>query len=73
MPSAIETSVRKGHLEVLEDPLVRTLLATKWSRFGRTTFLVQVGVGGVMRGVGWGGVGRSWVGVREWVGEGWGG
>ncbi|KAG2493527.1 hypothetical protein HYH03_008341 [Edaphochlamys debaryana] len=42
VPSAIETSVRKGHLEVLGDPLVQTLLQTKWQRFGKATFLCQV-------------------------------
>lgn len=42
VPSAIETSVRKGHLEVLGDPLVQTLLQTKWQRFGQATFLAQV-------------------------------
>ncbi|GFR48585.1 hypothetical protein Agub_g10488 [Astrephomene gubernaculifera] len=42
VPSAIETLVRKGHLEVLGDPLVQTLLQTKWQRFGQTIFLVQV-------------------------------
>ncbi|GIL76046.1 hypothetical protein Vretimale_5686 [Volvox reticuliferus] len=41
VPSAIETSVRKGHLELLGDPLVQTLLQTKWQRFGKTWFLVQ--------------------------------
>ncbi|KXZ41393.1 hypothetical protein GPECTOR_497g455 [Gonium pectorale] len=42
VPSAIETSVRKGHLDLLGDPLVQTLLQTKWQRFGKTTFLIQV-------------------------------
>ncbi len=34
--------MRKGHLEVLGDPLVQTLLQTKWQRFGQATFLAQV-------------------------------
>ncbi|GAX79471.1 hypothetical protein CEUSTIGMA_g6912.t1 [Chlamydomonas eustigma] len=39
--SAIETMVRKGHVKILSDPLVSTLIATKWERFARGHFLVH--------------------------------
>jgi hypothetical protein len=39
--SAIETMVRKGHVKILSDPLVSTLISTKWERFARSHFLIH--------------------------------
>ncbi|KAL6745893.1 ankyrin repeat-containing domain protein, partial [Haematococcus lacustris] len=41
VPSAVETIVRKGHKELVEDPLVTTLLSTKWRRFAAAQFALQ--------------------------------
>ncbi|KAG1674298.1 hypothetical protein FOA52_013487 [Chlamydomonas sp. UWO 241] len=40
-PSAIEIMVRKRHLAILADPLVKTLISTKWERFARAHFAVH--------------------------------
>lgn len=39
--SAIEIMVRKGHIKILSDPLVKTLITTKWDRFASTQFLLH--------------------------------
>lgn len=44
VPSAIETIVRKGHMHMIDDPLVKTLLTNKWQRFAAAQFLAQAGV-----------------------------
>lgn len=39
--SAIEIMVRKGHIKILSDPLVKTLITTKWQRFASTQFALH--------------------------------
>ena len=39
--SAIEIMVRKGHVKILSDPLVKTLITTKWDRFASMQFLMH--------------------------------
>mmetsp|Transcript_1453 Transcript_1453/g.3191 ORF Transcript_1453/g.3191 Transcript_1453/m.3191 type:complete len:1024 (-) Transcript_1453:1638-4709(-) len=42
VPSAIEIIVRRGHMHTLDDPLIKTLLTTKWQRFALLHFLCHV-------------------------------
>ena len=39
--SAIEIMVRKEHIKILSDPLVKTLITTKWQRFAGYQFVLQ--------------------------------
>jgi len=39
--SAIEIMVRKEHINILSDPLVKTLITTKWQRFASYQFISQ--------------------------------
>uniref|UniRef100_A0A7S0RFC8 Ion transport domain-containing protein n=1 Tax=Chlamydomonas leiostraca TaxID=1034604 RepID=A0A7S0RFC8_9CHLO len=41
VPSAVETIVRKGHMHMIDDPLVKTLLTSKWHLFARAQFVLQ--------------------------------
>eukprot|EP00201_Polytomella_parva_P020198 CAMPEP_0175043104 /NCGR_PEP_ID=MMETSP0052_2-20121109/2973_1 /TAXON_ID=51329 ORGANISM="Polytomella parva, Strain SAG 63-3" /NCGR_SAMPLE_ID=MMETSP0052_2 /ASSEMBLY_ACC=CAM_ASM_000194 /LENGTH=456 /DNA_ID=CAMNT_0016306069 /DNA_START=224 /DNA_END=1591 /DNA_ORIENTATION=- len=43
-PGAISTIVRKGHLDLLAEPLMQTLLNSKWQRFGKTSFLIHASI-----------------------------
>ena len=40
--SAIEIMVRKSHIKILSDPLVKTLITTKWQRFAGAQFCFQM-------------------------------
>ena len=40
--SAIEIMVRKCHIKILSDPLVKTLITTKWQRFAGAQFSFQM-------------------------------
>eukprot|EP00798_Chlamydomonas_sp_ICE-L_P014182 gene14182-20149_t len=40
--SALNEIVRKAHMDSLNDPLIKTLLETKWDRFARNCFAIQM-------------------------------
>ncbi|KIY99828.1 Transient receptor potential cation channel subfamily V member 6 [Monoraphidium neglectum] len=42
VPNALEVVLRKGHLDMLEEPLISTLLQHKWGAFARTQFLLHL-------------------------------
>ncbi|GBF97002.1 hypothetical protein Rsub_09799 [Raphidocelis subcapitata] len=41
VPNALEVVLRKGHLDMLEEPLISILLRHKWEAFARTQFLLH--------------------------------
>lgn len=52
MPNALEVVLRKGHLDMLREPLLQTILRYKWETFARWQVSVCVWGGGRGGGVG---------------------